>query len=191
VAETALSCAGPGTQTRRRQITRSMACRSVTRCPNCKKPRTHCVVRSVRIFLLRRIGGASLLGKVLSSQKLTLSRKSLFSAPQTISGASPMRRGTARDSLRFRKDDIDCAPGTAELGPCPTDAARGGRSRRAVRVSAAMPAPERQRRQSSRHSDPVEPFQPPFPLVAPSLISNVEACLCESPDFPSLPAALG
>jgi hypothetical protein len=39
--------------------------------------------------------------------------------------------------------------------------------------------------------------RPPLPvgisqslrLVAPSLISNVEACLCESPDFPSLPAA--
>jgi hypothetical protein len=28
-------------------------------------------------------------------------------------------------------------------------------------------------------------------LVAPSLIPNVEACLCESPDLPSLPAALG
>jgi hypothetical protein len=42
-------------------------------------------------------------------------------------------------------------------------------------------------------------LRPPLPvgisqslrLVAPSLIPNVEACLCESPDFPSLPAALG
>lgn len=47
-----------------------------------------------------------------------------------------------------------------------------------------------------RNSAPV--VRPPLPvgisqslrLVAPSLIPNVEACLCESPDFPSLPAAL-
>ncbi len=40
--------------------------------------------------------------------------------------------------------------------------------------------------------------RPPLPvgisqslrIVAPSPIPNVEACLCESPDFPSLPAAL-
>ncbi len=36
-----------------------------------------------------------------------------------------------------------CATGTAELGSCPTDATREGRSRRAVRKVAAMPTPER------------------------------------------------
>jgi hypothetical protein len=47
-----------------------------------------------------------------------------------------------------------------------------------------------------RNSAPV--VRPPLPvgifqslrIVAPSLIPNAEACLCESPDFPSLPAAL-
>src|SRR5215469_11982859 len=38
-----------------------------------------------------------------------------------------------------------CAPGTAELGSCPTDATRGGRSRRAVRDAAATLEPERLR----------------------------------------------
>jgi len=64
--------------------------------------------------------------------------------------------------------------------------------RREVR---SMPATRCQVR--SRNSAPV--LRLPLPvgisqslrLVAPSLIPNVEACLCESPDLPSLPAALG
>jgi hypothetical protein len=52
--------------------------------------------------------------------------------------------------------------GTAGLGSCPTDASREGRSRRAVRMLAAILALERLRPQSWRPSDPVESCQPPF-----------------------------
>jgi hypothetical protein len=54
------------------------------------------------------------------------------------------------------------AVGNGRIGSCPTDATHEGRSRRAVRKSAAMLAPERLRKQSLRHSDPVESCQPPF-----------------------------
>jgi hypothetical protein len=49
-----------------------------------------------------------------------------------------------------------CATGTTELGSCPTDATRDGRSRRTIRDLPAMLAPECQREQSLRRSDPVE-----------------------------------
>jgi hypothetical protein len=55
--------------------------------------------------------------------------------------------------------------GTAGLGSCLTDATREGRSRRAVRMLAAMLAPERLRQQSLRHSDRVESCQPPFRMA--------------------------
>src|ERR1700693_967775 len=89
---------------------------------------------------------------------------------------SPTRALTPRLSLlavnqhavllcRIRRRDFGkCrsrAAGTAELGSCPTDATREGRSRRAIRVFAAMLAPECQREQSLRRSDPAEPYPPP------------------------------
>ena len=54
-------------------------------------------------------------------------------------------------------------PGATELGSCLTDATRGGRARRTVRVFAAMLRSERATQQSSRPFDPVVSLRPPCP----------------------------
>jgi hypothetical protein len=51
--------------------------------------------------------------------------------------------------------------GAADLGSCLTDATREGRSRRTVRLFAAMLRTERVTQQSLRPFDPVEAFRPP------------------------------
>ena len=65
----------------------------------------------------QRVGVGALIGSSLGHNR-----------PRAIAGASRQR-----------------ATGTAELGSCPTDATRESRSRRAVRIFAAMAAPERVR----------------------------------------------
>ena len=87
----------------------------------------------------------------------------------SLSGIRP-RMGEAVKQKDARRE-------TAELGSCPTDATREGRSRRAVRKFAAMPTPERLRYQLSRPSDPVVPYEPPCLLMftfsdAPGLPSS-------------------
>src|SRR5580704_2859770 len=56
-------------------------------------------------------------------------------------------------------------PGATKLGSCLTDATRGDRARRTVRVLAAMLRSERATQQSSRPFDPVVSLRPPCPRV--------------------------
>ena len=100
----------------------------------------------------------------------TMAYFSAFNEPVAINGDN--RTGSAGHFVLCRR--VPVHPEThhrrkgarrerPELGSCPTDATREGRSRRAVRKVAAMPTPERLHQQSSRHSGPVVPYKSSVP----------------------------
>jgi len=82
---------------------------------------------------------------------------------RTKKATRPMHGERAR-LISSSENKLEHASGTAELGSCLTDATREGRSRRAVRILAAMQSPERLRPQSTRLSDPVEAYRPPHQI---------------------------
>ena len=105
-------------------------------------------------------------------QEKEKTRKAMFSRSGIVCSSRRFRTKKAtrpmhgeRARLIFSSENkLEHASGTAELGSCLTDATREGRSRRAVRILAAMQSPERLRPQSTRLSDPVEAYRPPHQI---------------------------